>query len=101
MVSEAGTGTDVRPGGRHAVDRGLWLGLDQASVMGVELLAATLTWTGLGYLADRWLGTTPWLLAIGAVVGNAAGIYLVWLRSARMEGGSDRPVVSVDEGAGP
>ena len=101
MVSEAGTGTSVRPDGRRAVDRGLWLGLDQASVMGVELLGATLTWTGFGFLADQWLGTTPWLLAIGAIVGNAAGIYLVWLRSARMEGGTARPVAPDDEGARP
>ncbi len=65
--------------------RGAWHGLDQSSVMGVELLAATLTWAGIGFLIDRWLGTDPWFLAIGALVGNAAGIYLVWLRSGRMQ----------------
>lgn len=53
--------------------------------MGVELLAATLTWAALGWLLDRWLGTAPWFLAIGALVGNAAGIYLIWLRSGRMD----------------
>ena len=53
--------------------------------MGVELMAAILTWAGLGWLADRWLGTGPWLLVVGALVGNAAGIYLIWLRSGRME----------------
>lgn len=52
--------------------------------MGVELMAATLTWAAIGWLVDRWLGTDPWFLAIGAVVGNAAGIYLIWLRSGRM-----------------
>jgi ATP synthase protein I len=68
-----------------AARRGAWTGLDQSSVMGVELVAATLTWAGIGWLADRWLGTAPWFLAIGALVGNAAGLYLVWLRSGRME----------------
>jgi len=60
-------------------------GLDQSSVMGVELLTATLTWAGIGWLVDRWLGTAPWFLAIGALLGNAAGIYLVWLRGRRMD----------------
>ncbi len=53
--------------------------------MGAELITATLTWAGLGWLADRWLGTEPWFLAIGAIVGNAAGIYLVWFRAKRMD----------------
>lgn len=53
--------------------------------MGVELIAGTLTWAGIGWLLDRWLGTGPWLLAIGALVGNAAGLYLIWLRGGRMD----------------
>jgi F0F1-type ATP synthase assembly protein I len=65
--------------------RELVAGLDQASVMGMELLVAVLAWAGIGWLVDRWLGTGPWLLAIGALVGNAAGLYLIWLRSARMD----------------
>jgi len=69
---------------------GLWKGIDQAHIMGVELMAAILTWAGLGYLLDRWLGTDPWFLAIGALVGNGAGIYLIWLRSSRMAAADDR-----------
>jgi len=65
--------------------RGVLRGLDQSSVMGVELIAATLTWAGIGWLIDRWLGSAPWFLAIGAILGNAAGIYLVWLRGHRMD----------------
>lgn len=62
-----------------------WSGLDQSGVMGVELLAAVLLWSGLGYLADGWLGTTPWLFAVGALGGFAAGLYLVILRANRLE----------------
>jgi len=65
--------------------RGVLRGLDQSSVMGVELISATLTWAGIGWLVDRWLGTAPWFLAVGALVGNAAGIYLVWLRGRRLD----------------
>jgi len=64
-------------------------GVDQSSIMGVELLAGTLIWAAVGWGIDRWLGTEPWFLAIGAIVGNAAGIYLVWLRSGRMDASED------------
>jgi F0F1-type ATP synthase assembly protein I len=47
----------------------------------VEFLAAIFTWGGVGWLLDRWLGTAPWLMLAGFVVGNACGIYLVWLHS--------------------
>ena len=46
-----------------------------------EFLAALLVWGGIGYLLDRWLGTEPWLLIAGLVLGNGLGIYLLWLRS--------------------
>ncbi len=88
--------SDSPPAGRSQSDRdtrrGLRAGLndaasgvDQGSLMGTELLAGILIWTVLGWLADRWLGTTPWLLGLGAMVGFAGGLYLVWLRSGRME----------------
>src|SRR5680860_1724229 len=47
----------------------------------VELLAGILVWGGVGYMLDQWLSTGPWLLAIGCMVGNGAGLYLLWLRS--------------------
>lgn len=65
--------------------RRFWVGLDEASVMGTELIAAILTWSAIGWFLDQWLGTRPWLLVSGALIGNAAGLYLVWLRSGRME----------------
>lgn len=46
-----------------------------------EFLAALLTWGGIGWLIDRWLGTEPWLLIAGLVLGNGLGLYLLWLRS--------------------
>jgi ATP synthase protein I len=81
---------------RRRERRSAWSGLDEASVMGVELLAATLTWAAIGWGVDRWLGTAPWFLAVGALIGNAAGIYLVWLRSGRMQ---DAAVADRDAGS--
>jgi ATP synthase protein I len=79
---------DVQPGsqsapGRQASRGDIWNELDQSSIMSVELIAAILTWGGVGWLADRWLGTDPWLFGLGVMIGFAAGLYLVWYRSGK------------------
>lgn len=59
--------------------------LDQGWAMGQEMLAGILIVSGLGYLLDRALGTTPWLFAIGALAGFACGLTLVYGRAQRMD----------------
>ncbi len=59
--------------------------------MGMELIAAVLLWAGIGWLVDGWVGTAPWGLVVGAVIGNAAGMYLVFLRANQLEGYRDLP----------
>ena len=39
------------------------------------LFACVASFCGLGYLLDTWLGTTPWCLVGGIVLGSAAGLY--------------------------
>jgi len=53
-------------------------GLALASRVGLELVAATVLGAGLGYGLDRWLGTGPWLLVVGVVLGAAAGFLAVY-----------------------
>lgn len=54
---------------------------DEARRSGVAYAAAlslffsVVTLLGLGYLLDRWLRTTPWLMVAGIVVGSAVGLY--------------------------
>lgn len=60
--------------------REFWQDFDSGWVMVAELVAATLTWGGIGWLADTWLQTAPWLMSIGFLVGFATGFYLVWAR---------------------
>ena len=48
----------------------------------IELLAGVVVGVGLGFFADRWLGTSPWLMLLGVVLGTAAGIVNV-LRAVR------------------
>jgi F0F1-type ATP synthase assembly protein I len=39
------------------------------------LIGAILLLGGLGYLADQWRGTSPWLLLAGLLIGVAVGFY--------------------------
>jgi F0F1-type ATP synthase assembly protein I len=60
------------------------------------LISGPLLYGGLGWLADVWLGTTPWLVFVGIVGGMALAVYLVWVRY----GAHDRrpPTASPDAG---
>ncbi|MEX1124408.1 MAG: AtpZ/AtpI family protein [Acidimicrobiia bacterium] len=39
----------------------------------------------LGYLADRWLGTDPWLVIVGIGLGSYSGFMRMWAYSKRIE----------------
>jgi ATP synthase protein I len=55
-----------RPGGGGDV---VW------SILGT-LIAGVLAWGGIGWLLDRWLGTS-FLVAVGILVGAAGAFYLI------------------------
>ena len=55
--------------------------------VGIELFAALIVGVGLGWLADRYLGTRPWGLLVGFFLGSAAGI-LNAFRAVQGMGGS-------------
>jgi len=40
----------------------------------VEMLATLAVGTGMGFVLDRWLGTSPWLTLVFLVLGAAAGM---------------------------
>jgi ATP synthase protein I len=46
-----------------------------AYAAGITLFASVVSFCGGGYLLDRWLGTEPWLLVVGIVLGSAVGLF--------------------------
>ena len=52
---------------------------------GLDAVITLVLFFGAGFFADRWLGTSPWFLVVGGLIGNFAGLYLIWLRSGRMD----------------
>lgn len=49
-----------------------------------SLFAAVAGGLVIGWLLDRWLGTRPWLLVTGIVLGSAAGFYELIRSSAKL-----------------
>lgn len=59
-------------------DAGPYLGL------GMQIAGSLGFFVAVGYFADRWLGTTPWLMIVGAGVGMVAVIVHLVRVSKRM-----------------
>ncbi|MGI8732964.1 MAG: AtpZ/AtpI family protein [Pyrinomonadaceae bacterium] len=41
----------------------------------LSLFASVVALCGVGWALDRWLGTAPWLLVAGVVLGAIVGFY--------------------------
>jgi len=73
--------TPVRSGGGGpGVQQGIALGFR----IGIELVAAVIVATGLGWAFDRWLGTRPWGMIVMFFLGVAAGMLSVYRAVAGM-----------------
>lgn len=70
--------------------RKLWQGAGEGLSAAVELITATGVWAGIGFGLDRLFETWPVLFAIGAVVGHATGIYMLYRRSTSAGEGTER-----------
>lgn len=45
---------------------------------GGSFFSSIVAGTLLGYFADMWLGTEPWLVVAGIVIGSYAGFLKMW-----------------------
>ncbi len=59
--------------------------LDEGWIAGGGFVSSILAGFLLGYLADRWLGTDPWLVISGIVVGAYNGFVRMWIYANREE----------------
>jgi len=46
-----------------------------AYAAGLALFFSVAAMTGVGWALDRWLGTKPWLMVLGIVLGAVVGFY--------------------------
>jgi ATP synthase protein I len=59
-----------------------WRSLGELASIGMTMVLSTVIGLGAGYWADRWLGTSPWLMLAGLLLGIAAG-FVNLFRSAK------------------
>lgn len=63
----------------------MWRGMGDAWNAVATLIAGIAVWGGIGYGIDRLAGTKPVLFVIGVLVGNFAGIYLLYVKYFKEE----------------
>lgn len=61
----------------------------QAIRMVSDFAAAFFVGAGMGYGLDYWLGTSPWLLIAGLLLGTAAGTKLLLEAEKRIPGNTE------------
>jgi ATP synthase protein I len=59
------------------------------SGVGLTLVISTVLGLVGGYYLDRWLGTEPWLLLVGLLLGIAAGFVNLFRAVGMWDGGQD------------
>ena len=70
-------------------------GWNRGMRLGSEFIAAILVGTGIGYLLDLWLHTSPWLLLVMLMVGFAAGVLNVVRAAAEMNKAAPPPTAAM------
>lgn len=65
--------------------RASWGGSGIGWAMVADIVTGTFLWGGVGWLLDRWLGTGPWIMIVGFLVGYAMGTYAAILHMRRMQ----------------
>lgn len=58
--------------------RGATAAMSDGWMAGGSFFGSIMAGTLLGWLADRWLDTDPWLVVAGAIAGSVAGFYRMW-----------------------
>jgi ATP synthase protein I len=60
-------------------------GLNAGWIQGGNLIGSVLAGWLLGFLVDTWLGTEPWFVVIGILLGSYSGFMRMWHYSKQIE----------------
>ncbi|MGB7860550.1 MAG: AtpZ/AtpI family protein [Acidimicrobiia bacterium] len=71
--------TTPKPGTRATT------GLNEGWIQGGSLIGSVLAGMLLGMLADHFLGTEPWFVVIGILLGSYSGFMKMWHYSKTLE----------------
>lgn len=68
----------------HDPHRDVTAAFSEGWLAGGGFLGSVLSGALVGWLVDRWLGTDPWFVVSGIVLGSYSGFLRVWHFSKRM-----------------
>lgn len=70
--------TSVHPVKQETTTKQVQSAVSDGLLHGGSFLSSILAGTLVGYFADLWLGTEPWLVIAGIVLGSYAGFMRIW-----------------------
>lgn len=73
----------IRPALRTESEQQAWRGVGEAWTALGTLVSGIAVWGGVGWVVDRLAGTSPILFVIGVLLGNFAGVYLIYVKASR------------------
>ena len=59
--------------------------VNEGWLQGGSFTASVLSGMLLGYVADKWLGTDPWLVVVGILLGSYSGFLNIWRYLKKLE----------------
>ncbi|MEO6339620.1 MAG: AtpZ/AtpI family protein [Caulobacteraceae bacterium] len=59
-----------------------------------ELIGGVLSGLGFGWLADRFLGTSPWGLIVGTLAGAGLSVFVIARSAGQMAGKAEKTVAA-------
>lgn len=62
----------------EAVRQGVTSAVSEGWVAGGSFFGSIMAGTVLGWMADRWMDTDPWLLVAGVTAGAYTGFHRMW-----------------------
>ena len=84
-MDDATPAPEAEPGSSPSPpERATLAGAAEFLTLGLTVAVVLVGLAALGYLVDRWLGTSPWFTLVGVVLGIAAAVLITVSRVRRL-----------------